>query len=83
MESPDVLKEQISRLAAADCAYVDAAAEVLNTEVGRDNMGDLEALIDLYEMHEESLRQARLALTLKQQSCLMKTMAVYAREFVS
>lgn len=78
MESDDVLREQIKRLSTDDCAYVNLATDVRNIQINLENLGDLEILINLFEMHEEALKQTRRALMLKQQTCLMEIMATYS-----
>ena len=45
----------------------------------QENIADLETLINLLEIHEESLRQTRRILQLKQQSYLKTYMATYAK----
>ena len=78
MEQRDILKEHIQHLLTEDCIYSKRVSEVFNVPINRENISDLETLINLIEIHEESLREIRQVLQLKQQSHLMKYMAAYA-----
>ena len=78
MEQRDILKEHIQHLLTEDCIYSKRVSEVFNVPINRENISDLETLINLIEIHEEALREIRQVLQLKQQSHLMKYMAAYA-----
>ena len=78
MEQRDILKEHIQHLLTEDCIYSKRVSEVFNVPINRENISDLETLINLIEIHEEALREIRQVIQLKQQSHLMKYMAAYA-----
>ena len=78
MEQRDILKEHIQHLLTEDCIYSKRVSEVFNVPITKENISDLETLINLIEIHEEALREIRQVLQLKQQSHLMKYMAAYA-----
>jgi hypothetical protein len=52
---------------------------IFNVEISRDNIEVLESLINLLEIHEESIKQTRRILELKQQSYIISYMAKYAK----
>ena len=78
MEQRDILNEHIQHLLTEDCIYSKRVSEVFNVPISRDNISDLETLINLLEIHEESLRKTRQVLQLKKRAHLMTYMAVYA-----
>jgi hypothetical protein len=79
MQTGDVIMEHIDRLVSEDCIYTQNITGVFNVEITGENLSDLEVLINFLEIHEESLKQIRRKLQLKQQSYLMKYMGAYAR----
>ena len=81
MAPRNILKEQIQHLLNHDTLYTKRITEVFNTPITSENIADLETLINLLEIHEESLKQNRRLLQLKQQSYLMTYMAEYAKNW--
>ena len=79
MVSRNIIKEYIQHLINMDAIYSNRITEVFNTEITNENIIDLETLINLLEIHEESLKQNRRLLQLKQQTYLMTCMAEYSK----
>lgn len=79
MTPGDMIRERVDLLSGADCVYTRRVTEMLNVEIKPENLDDLESLIDLYEMHEEAVKEVRRALMLKQHACLLGYLAEYAR----
>jgi hypothetical protein len=83
MTPKDIIRERIDLLSGADCIYTKQVTEILNVEIKPDNLTDLDNLINIYEMHEEAIKDIRRALTLKQNTFLMSYMATYAKNLNS
>ena len=81
MEPGDVIKDYINLLSKSECIYINRVIDLLSAEIKPSDLNDLATLINLYEMHEEALKETRRALMLKQQACLMGYMAAYAKSF--
>jgi len=82
MASKKELKTFISQLQNNNCIYSTIFTDILNIKINKDSIGDLETLIDLLEMHEESLKQTRRLLMLKQQTYLLGYMAAHAKNWI-
>ena len=78
MSSRNIIKEHIHHLLTEDSLYTQRVNEIFNEEITDENIGDLESLINLLEIHEESLKQTRRILQLKQQNYLMRYIDEYA-----
>ena len=77
----NILKEHIQHLLYHGALYTQRITEVFNTNITVENIADLETLIYLLEIHEESLKQTRRILELKQQSYIMTYMAKYVKNW--
>jgi len=82
MASKKELKSFISQLQNNNCIHSTIFTDILDIKINKDNIGELETLIDLLEMHEESLKQTRRLLMLKQQTYLLSYMAAYAKNWI-
>ena len=78
MSPRDIIKEYIDRIMKSDSIYTQRITEIFNEEITDENIRDLETLINLLEIHEESFKQTRMILQLKQRNYLMKYMSEYA-----
>ena len=83
MTPKDIIRERIDLLSGADCIYTKQVTEILNVEIKPCNLSDLDNLINIYEMHEEAVKDIRRTLTLKQNTFLMSYMATYAKNLNS
>ena len=79
MESRKVTTEHINHLLTKDCIYMQGIKNIFNVEISKDNFEVLESLINLLEIHEESIKQTRRILELKQQSYLKTYIATYVK----
>ena len=70
MESKDIIKKNIDHLLEMDNIYTKRLMEIFNLEITDENIAGLETLINLLEIHEESLKQTRRILQLKQSNYL-------------
>ena len=83
MESRKIITEHIKQLLNEDCIYTKEMKNVFNVQINKDNIDVLESLINLLEIHEESIKQARRILELKQRSYIINYMAIYAKNLTS
>lgn len=81
MASRNILKEHIQHLLNQDALYTTRMTEAFNVKITVENIADLETLINLLEIHEESLKQTRRVLQLKQQTYLTTYMAEYIKNW--
>lgn len=78
MSPRNIIKEHIHHLLTEDSLYTQRVNEIFNEEITNENIADLESLINLLEIHEESFKRTRRILQLKQQNYLMKYIEEYA-----
>jgi hypothetical protein len=83
MESRKIITEHINYLLNNDCIYSQGINKIFNVQINKDNIEVLESLINLLEIHEESIKQTRRILELKQQSYIIGYMAKYAKDLTS
>jgi len=79
MSTGNAFRDHIKRISSSECVYRESLSNVLRAEITPENVDDLETLIKLFELHEESIRQTRLILMLKRQACLLRIMSIYAK----
>lgn len=72
----DIIKEHIQHILSEDSLYTQRTTEIFNEEVTDENIQDFVTLINLLEIHEESFKQTRRILQLKQQSYLMNKLNI-------
>ena len=82
MASKKELANFIIQLQDNNCIHSTIFTDILNIKIKKDNISDLETLIDILEMHEESLKQTRRLLMLKQQTYLLSYMAAHAKNWI-
>jgi hypothetical protein len=79
MGSKKAIQDFVGYLSNEDCVYSIFLTEISKIKIDREEIDDLETLINLVEMHEEILNQTRRILTLKQQMLLLDNMAIRAK----
>lgn len=82
MGSKKAIQDFVGYLSNEDCVYSKFLTEISKIKIDREEIDDLETLINLVEMHEEILKQTRRILTLKQQMLLLDNMAIRAKTWI-
>ena len=83
MDSRKIITEHINFLLNDDCLYSKEIKNLFDVQINKDNIEVLESLINLLEIHEETVKQTRRILELKQQSYIISYMATYAKNLTS
>ena len=83
MESRKVIMEHINYLLNDNCIHTKDITNIFNVQINKDNIEVLESLINLLEIHEETIKQTRRILQLKHQSYIINYMATYAKNLTS
>ena len=83
MESSKKITEHINHLLNEDCIYTKGIKNIFNVQIDKDNIDVFESLINLLEIHEETIKQTRRILQLKQQSYIINYMGIYAKKLTS